>query len=427
MVVVDPHKSVRVALVLPTEFAYARDVLHGIVAATRMRNLYGQESGSGSSATARPWQFRIFRGIYTTTRFLRRWFRDWRPDGIICQIQEDRMAQFYRDMRRPVVELFERNQRAHFPRILPDDQMTGQLAAEYFVSRGFRNFGFFGDGAMAWVREREAGFRRELERLFHLRAADNQNDFTYWSFEQRGRSVAAAMSKSHRRQSAAMADWLASLPKPACVLAANDLWGFELVQAAREPGLHVPDDVAVLGVDNEELLCEMSHPPLSSIRIGGERMGQAAVALMERLLDGEAVPSDPARVPPLGVVTRQSTDVLAVEDPEVAAALRHIRRHAAEGLSVKQMLEAVAVNRRTLERRFVKVLGHTPLEEIRRVRLERVKELLQTDMPVYEVAKRSGFATAEYLATSFVQSTGMTPREFRHRFAPRGRFQNMPR
>jgi LacI family transcriptional regulator len=330
-------------------------------------------------------------------------------------------------LRLPVVELFERNQRAHFPRILPDDQVTGQLAAEYFFNRGFRNFGFFGDGTMAWVREREAGYRRELERLFQSRIADESQTFNYFSFERKGRSVAGAMSKSHRRQSAAMADWLVSLPKPTCVLAANDLWGFELVQAAREPGLHVPDDVAVLGVDNEELLCEMSHPPLSSVRIGGEQMGQAAVALMERLLDGEAVPTDPPRVAPLGVVTRQSTDVLAVQDPEVAAALRYIRRHAAEGLSVKQMLDSVAVNRRTLERRFVKVLGHTPLEEIRRVRLERVKELLQTDLPIYEVAKRSGFATAEYLATSFQQSTGMTPRQYRHKFAPRDRWQNMTR
>jgi LacI family transcriptional regulator len=126
------------------------------------------------------------------------------------------------------------------------------------------------------------------------------------------------------------------------------------------------------------------------------------------------------------VVTRQSTDVLAVDDAEVAAALRHIRSHAVEGLSVKQLLDEVPVNRRTLERRFVSVLGHTPLEEIRQVRLERAKVLLQTDLPIYEVAKRCGFATPEYMATSFLQSTGKTPTAYRRQFTPRPRWQQLP-
>src|SRR6478672_7749811 len=119
-------RFVRVALVLPTEFAYAREVLHGIIAATRERNMYeSHHAGHPTGATSargkrRPWQFRVFRGIYTSSRFLGRWFRDWNPDGIICQIQEDSMVRFYRDMGKPVVEVFERNGPAQFPRILPD-------------------------------------------------------------------------------------------------------------------------------------------------------------------------------------------------------------------------------------------------------------------------------------------------------------------
>jgi LacI family transcriptional regulator len=126
------------------------------------------------------------------------------------------------------------------------------------------------------------------------------------------------------------------------------------------------------------------------------------------------------------VVTRQSSDVLAVEDPDVAAALRHIREHALEGLNVKELLNEVPVNRRTLERRFVSVLGHTPLEEIRRIRVERAKVLLQTDMPIYEVAGRAGFGTPEYLATSLRHATGMTPTTYRRQFAPRTRWQQLP-
>ncbi len=183
-----------------------------------------------------------------------------------------------------------------------------------------------------------------------------------------------------------MTTWLRSLPNPLALFVANDLWGFELLQAAREIGLAVPEDVAILGVDNEELLCEISHPPLSSIRIGAEQIGRVAVSLLDELLRKKRKILDIPRVPPIEVVTRQSTDVLAVDDADVAAALRHIRQHAVEGLSVKQLLEAVPVNRRTLERRFVSVLGHTPLEEIRRIRLDRAKVLLQTDLPIYDVA-----------------------------------------
>jgi LacI family transcriptional regulator len=245
------------------------------------------------------------------------------------------MATFYRNLRKPVVEVFERDSRAHFPRILPDDGATGRMAAEHFLQRGFRNFGFFGDGKMSWVREREAGFRREIEQVFAARAQTTGSDepFTISSFERGKQLVGAAIGGNlHRRQSATMGEWLVSLPKPVGVLAANDLWGFELVQAARERELHVPDDIAILGIDNDELLCEISHPPLSSIRIGGEQMGQQAVALLERLLAGEAQSAGEAeRVSPLGIVTRQSTDVLAVDDAEVAAAVRHIRQHAFEG------------------------------------------------------------------------------------------------
>src|SRR5687768_12291488 len=118
--------SIRVALVLPTEFAHARDVLHGIVAATRERNMYESHHAQRPRESL-PWQFRVFRGIYTSSTFLRRWFGDWNPDGIICQIQKDSMAQFYRNTGKPVVEVFERNGPAQFPRVLPDDRAAGRL------------------------------------------------------------------------------------------------------------------------------------------------------------------------------------------------------------------------------------------------------------------------------------------------------------
>jgi LacI family transcriptional regulator len=427
-----PTKFVRVALVLPTEFAYARGVLRGIIAATRERNMY-----AGHTAPARrgeppalPWLFRVYRGIYGhSSKYLGKWFRDWDPHGIIGQIYDDRLAKVYRDTGKPVVELFESRQDSEFPRVLPDDVATGAMAAKHFLERGFRHFAFFGVPWMLWSRERETGFRAEIERTFESRGSGSTRTETkghsFASYGSAADQSSAPFAAAPRKRMPAMNAWLATLPRPLALFAANDVWGFELVQAAREVGLRVPDDVAILGVDNEELLCEIAHPPLSSIRLGAEQIGAAAVTLLDQLLRGRAYGSV-TRVPPLEVVTRQSTDVLAVEDPDVAASLRHIREHAADGLSVKQLLDTIPVNRRTLERRFVNVLGHTPLEEIHRVRLERAKSLLQTDLPIYDVAVRSGFATSEYLATSFRRSTGMTPTEYRRRFAPASRWQKLP-
>src|SRR5262245_13010690 len=166
------HRFARIALVLPTEYAYARAVMRGIIAATRERNLYASGSSNQKGVEALPWLFNVFRGIYGhSSKYLARWFRDWNPDGIICQIYDDRLAKVYRDTRKPVVELFESRAQSEFPRILPDDVATGELAARHFLERGFRHFAFFGVPWMLWSRERGAAFRAEIEKTLRERAA----------------------------------------------------------------------------------------------------------------------------------------------------------------------------------------------------------------------------------------------------------------
>lgn len=178
----------------------------------------------------------------------------------------------------------------------------------------------------------------------------------------------------------------------------------------------VPEQVAVMGGDEDTLLCETCNPPLSGVALTSERIGYEEASLLDRMLHGKPCPKEPILIEPTRVVVRQSTDTLAINDPDLAGAIAFIRIHATTSIQVSDVLRAVAVSRSWLERRFQEALGRSPAEEIRRVRIDRAKQLLaDTEMPVPQVAVAAGFGSREYLAYAFKQATGLTPREFRQR------------
>jgi LacI family transcriptional regulator len=209
--------------------------------------------------------------------------------------------------------------------------------------------------------------------------------------------------------------WLLALPRPVGVMACYDIRARHVLDACRRVGLAVPDQVAVIGVDNDEFLCDLSDPPLSSVAPDTRRTGYEAAALLDRLMSGrERRRGQAIFVEPLGVVARRSTDVLALGDADVSAAVRFIREHACDGIAVKDLLAEVPLSRRVLEDRFRKLLGRTPHDEIARVRFERVRQLLrETRLPLAEIARRSGFRNAEYLATAFRRQLGTSPNAYR--------------
>ena len=228
----------------------------------------------------------------------------------------------------------------------------------------------------------------------------------------RGKGPEAAW---YRRQED-LRQWLQDLPKPAAVVTWTSDRGREVLYACRAAGLLVPEQVAVMGGDEDSLLCETCNPPLSGVALTSERIGFEAAALLDRLLHGRHAPSDLILIEPTRVVVRQSTDTLAITEPDLARAIAFVRVHAVKPIRVRDVLREVAVSRSWLERRFQETLGRSPAEEIRRVRLERAKQLLaDTDLPVPQVAAASGFASREYLAYAFKQATNLTPREFRQR------------
>ena len=197
-------------------------------------------------------------------------------------------------------------------------------------------------------------------------------------------------------------------------MAAYDIGGRQVLDACRRAGVAVPDEVAVVGVDNDGLLCELSDPPLTSVEPDARRTGYTAAEILDRLMNFRRVPVLSHRIPPVGVVTRQSSDTMAVGDADVAEAVRFIRENACSGISVKDVLQRVPLSRRALETRFVKAVGRTPHAEVERVRLERAKHLLRaTDLPVFEVAQRTGFRYQEYLSVAFRRYTGVSPTQYR--------------
>jgi LacI family transcriptional regulator len=289
---------------------------------------------------------------------------------------------------------------ADVPYVETDDAAIAGLAAEHFLERDFRHFAFLGDERFQW--------------------SDNRRRAFVDAVAARGREV-AVFGTGRRRSTTADDDeaveaWLAGLPKPVALLACYDIRGRQAIDACRRAGIAVPDEVSVLGVDDDEVLCGLASPPLSSVMPDAIGAGRLAAELLERLMRGERLDRSEWLLPPLGIAVRQSTDVLAIDDPLVVAAVRHIRDHACDGIKAADVARALKITRRALEGRFTKRVGHTPHEEIARVQFRRVEQLLrETDLPLAAIAARTGFKHTEYMTVAFTKRHGMPPSRWRQR------------
>jgi LacI family transcriptional regulator len=328
------------------------------------------------------------------------------PAGVLAHLFRRDLVAALSALRRPLVNVSSVFHDLSIPAVRMDDALIGRMAAGHLLDRGFRHFGLVGNPGHGYGRVREESFRQVVEaagyavRCYHERSTS--------PFNPRGRLWAF-----HR----GVQRWLKSLPRPAAVFAVIPLWGEQLTEACRQIGLRVPEEVALVGVDNDDLSCELARPSLSSVVVPAEQIGYEAAALLDRLLGGAAPPTRPLLLPPVGVVARQSSDLLAIADPDVSAAVRFIRGHGHQTIRVADVVRAVPVGRRTLERRFRATLRRGLWEEIRRVRMEHARRLLaETDLPMTAVADGSGFPNAKELSTVFRQETGLTPTAYRRQY-----------
>jgi LacI family transcriptional regulator len=309
-------------------------------------------------------------------------------------------------MKVPIVDLSNWQDDQRYPRVSPDDVAIGRMAAQYLMDLGLRSFGYAGLEGVYFSGLRRKGFLATLTAEDLSAQELNETDYTL-----------PAGTVVPENVNLAMLSWLLALPKPAGVFCSTDNRAAEVLEVCRLSGIRVPEDVCVLGVDNDELVTKVTHPPLSSIALPTHKIGFEAARLLDELMAGGEAPKEPILFPPTGVVARQSTNLLSIPDDDVLAAVRYIREQVHRQVTVRDLLRAVPVNRRYLERKFKQHLGRTPLQEIRRVRLEKAKQLLSgTDLSMPAVARRSGFPNAARLANVFHDSTGMTPTHYRRAF-----------
>ena len=374
----------RVAVVIEASNAYARGLLTGILRHVREHEpwtVFLPEHGRGTPPLES--------------------LAQWAGDGVIARIETASTAKAIEKLRRklgiPVIDVSAARLVADVPYVETDDAAIAAGAADHFFERDFRHFAFLGDDRFQW--------------------SDNRSRAFVEAVAAKGHDVAVF---SRRRKTAPSDDdeaveaWLTGLPKPVALLACYDIRGLQAIDACRRAGIAVPDEVAVLGVDDDDVLCGLASPPLSSVMPDAIGAGRRAAELLEQLMRGEPLERSEWLLPPLGIATRQSTDVLAIDDPLVVGAVRHIRDHACDGIKVADVALALKTTRRALENRFTKRVGHTPHEEIARVQFRRVEQLLrETELPLATIAGRAGFRHTEYMTVAFTKRHGMPPSRWR--------------
>lgn len=331
------------------------------------------------------------------------WLEHWQGDGILAYVESRATARRLRASRIPVVEIFGHHLNLHLPQVGNDEEAIGRVAAEHLLSCRFKHFAFCGYRREPWSERRRLGFERTIARKgFSTARHDSPRRL-------------ATLAEGQRNRECLMT-WLAALPKPVAIMACSDRQGARVLDACRRLKLASPEQVAVIGVDNDEETCRLADPPLSSVRDDARRVGFEAAQLLDRLManPGQREEMFPILIPPLGIAVRRSTDVTAVDDPLIAAAMRRIREQACAGLQVADLLAQFKVSRSVLYRRFHDSLNRSPHDEILRVQLERAKRLLdESDFTLEHIAELCGFQHSEYLGVAFRRKLGLTPGEYR--------------
>ncbi len=386
----------KVILRIESSSIYGRGLLRGI---GKYANLY------------RNWVFYRESPYYRKSRDLQKEverMQKWGADGII--IRETQGFEQLIKLNVPVIvcpnitfdqEL--KDEIKNFPSILTDCRQIGIMAAEHLLDRGFSNFAFCGFEELEWSQRRRQSFTNRIQQAGH--------DVLYFNPSPNRKKG------SWLKEQQQMIEWLKSLPRPTGLMAANDDRGLDVIEACKQAGIYIPEEISIIGVDNDEIACEVFNPPLSSIAINTIKAGYEAAELLDNMMSGKKITKDKILVTPKFVISRQSTDILAIEDNYVAEAVNFIRQNCQRPLQVNDVVEAVSLSRRGLEKRFRTTLGRSVLVEIRRMRVAKITQmLLETNLSVSKIALTFGFGDAHNISRYFKKETGMSLIQFRKKY-----------
>ena len=374
----------RVAVLVDTSTTWGRSILAGVISYTR---------------THGRWQ------IFVEARGMEEHLKlpsGWSGDGVIARIATSQMARELRSKQFPVVNVSGITlSGVDFPRVTTNLEASAQLAVDHFLERGFRHFAYFGLEGLGYVTLHKDAFVRA--------AHAGGGDVSLFTVKPQ-----TGAEPDWRLDLKKVGEWLKRLPKPVAVVCWNASSSREIIFACQQIGLQVPEEVAVLSQSYDEVLCEATQIPISGVRVAADTIGFQAAKLIDGLMSGKKGPKQPLFIAPLSIVSRQSTDTLAVRDPALVKALGYIRQQATLPVRVSEVATHAGVSRRALERKFLDILQRTPAEELRRFQLDRARQLIaETNLPMPEIAAKSGFGSQAYLAAIFRKHFNKTPRQFR--------------
>lgn len=373
-----------VALLIESSNAYARGLLEGIIA-------YQQQHDSWSIHLPE-----LDRGASPP-----KWIRNWKGDGVIARIETEEIAKVVARIGIPVVDVSAARQLQSIPWVETDDQRVAELAAAHLIERGFRHLAFFGDPSFNW----------SIWRRDHFVEAVRKRGLACDVFDAVGHlSPGYSWLREKRRLSA----WVKKLNKPVGLMASYDIGARQVLDACRELNIMVPEEIAVIGVDDDPIVCNLAHPSLTSVIPDAAGAGYRAAELLELMMAGGQPTTESHLLAPLGISTRQSTDIFAVEDPHIRLAAKMIREQACNGITVIDLLKHVPLSRRVFESRFCKATGQSPHEAILSQKLKRVEQLLrESDLSLERIANKAGFEHPEYMSVAFRKFYKMSPGRYR--------------
>lgn len=373
----------RVALLVETSLSVGRDVWKGVSYYMKKNHLwavYAYPHGLGEPPP--------------------QWFEDWEGDGIIARFQNSLMMDAVSSKNVPVVDVLGTCHPPGAALVHVDDDAITDLVFDHLLEKGFQDFAFFGLSGESWSTSRRNRFRDRVSAsgrgYDELLLSRNEMLKTEWG------TLIGQVSA-----------WIRTLPRPVGLHLCSDVEGLLVQEACRVAGRKVGEDVGLIGVNNDETMCEISYSPLSSVDVDMESVGYQAAALLDEMMAGKPAPAEPVLIPPIGVVARKSSDFLAVQDQGLSKALAYISNHCAESLSLDDIAQQAGLSRSALQRKFRSHLHKTAFDEVTSARIKKALGLLQTDLSVEEIAEKSGFGYAQTMGRIFQKHLGKSPKNFR--------------